>query len=182
MLLIMIKKLIPFLFFLPFLSACRKAETGFEMSYERRQFDIPVGTDAARSFNINLLNISSDTAVFFNINNANSGQLVGVVPRSMNLKMRFQGSGSNFAIIDRIEVAIFDPNRKNTMDETPIFYRFDVPLSTGDVLTLIPDGNNVSKYILGLKTFNVHIKFIFREIVPRTIEAEANMVFLAKTS
>ena len=171
----------PFLFFLPFISACRKAETGFEMSY-KRAFDIPVGTDAIRSFNINLLDIPSDTAIFFHINSATASQLVGVVPRSMNLKMRFQGSGSTFAVIDKIEIAIFDPNRKNTTDEVPIFYRYDVPISTGDILTLVPDGSNISKYILNNRTFNIHLKFFFREVVPRTLEAEANIVFLAKTS
>ena len=166
-------------FFLPFLSACRKTETGFDMSY-KRQFEIPVGLSAGPSHNFVLLNIPSDTSVFFTINNATASQLAGVVPRSMNLRMIFQGGGNTFSIVDHVEVAIFDPNRP-TVPEIPIFYRYDIPISTGDILTLIPDGNNISKFVLDGRTFNIRIKLFFRDITPRSVDVEANIVFLAKT-
>lgn len=167
------------LFFLPFLSACRKSETGFDMSY-RRQFEIPVGLAVGPSHNFVLTNIPSDTSIFFNINSVTSSQILGVVPRSMNIRTVFQGGGNTFANVDRVEVVIFDPNRP-TVPEIPIFYRYDVPLSTSDILTLVPDANNISKFVFDGKTFNIRIKLFFREITPRSVDVEANIVFLAKT-
>ncbi len=176
----MIKRLLPLLLFLPFLSACRKSETGFEMSY-RRQFEIPVGLGAGPSHNFVLVNIPADTSVFFTLNNVTAKQLVGIVPRSMSLKTIFQGGGNTFSIVDHVEVVIFDPNRP-TVPEIPIFYRYDVPLSTGDILTLVPDGNNVQKFFFEGKTFNIRIKMFLRDFIPRSVEVEANIVFLGKTS
>ena len=167
------------LFFLPFLSACRKSETGFDMSY-RRQFEIPVGLAVGPSHNFVLTNIPSDTSIFFNINSVTSSQILGVVPRSMNIRTVFQGGGNTFANVDHVEVVIFDPNRP-TVPEIPIFYRYDVPLSTSDILTLVPDANNISKFVFDGKTFNIRIKLFFREITPRSVDVEANIVFLAKT-
>jgi hypothetical protein len=168
-----------FLFFLPFLTACRKSETGFDMSY-KRQFEIPVGLAVGPSHNFVLTNIPSDTSVFFKINNITASQIIGVVPRSMNIRTIFQGGGNTFANVDHVEVVIFDPNRP-TVPEIPIFYRYDVPLSTSDILTLVPDANNISKFVLDGKTFNIRIKLFFREITPRSVDVEANIVFLAKT-
>lgn len=176
----MAKYLLPLLFFLPFISACRKAETGFEMSY-RRQFEIPVGLAVGPSHNFVLIDIPSDTSVFFKINNATAEQVIGVVPRSMTIKTIFQGGGNTFAIVDHVEVVIFDPNRPS-VPEIPIFYRYDVPLSTGDILTLIPDGNNIRKFVIDGSRFNIRIKLFFREITPRSVETEANIIFLGKTS
>lgn len=167
------------LFFLSFLSACRKSETGFDMSY-RRQFEIPVGLAVGPSHNFVLTNIPSDTSIFFNINSVTSSQILGVVPRSMNIRTVFQGGGNTFANVDHVEVVIFDPNRP-TVPEIPIFYRYDVPLSTSDILTLVPDANNISKFVFDGKTFNIRIKLFFREITPRSVDVEANIVFLAKT-
>ncbi len=176
----MTKYLLLFILSLSLLSACRKSETGFEMSY-RRQFEIPVGLPASKSHNYVLLDIPSDTAIFFQINNMTVSQVTGVVPRTMSLKTVFQGGGKTFANVDRVEVVIFDPNRP-TVPEIPIFYRYDVPLSTGDVLTLVPDADNISKFVLDGKTFNIRIKLFFREVTPRSVEIEANIAFLAKTS
>ena len=175
----MLKKFLPFLILLPFLSACRKTETGIDMSY-RRQFEIPVGLAAGPSHNFVLLNISSDTSVFFQINNLTASQITGVVPRTMNLRTVFSGGGNTFANVDRVEVVIFDPDRP-TVPEIPIFYRYDVPLSTGDRLDLVPDGNNVQKFLIDGKRFNIRIKLFFREITPRSVETEVNFIFLAKT-
>jgi hypothetical protein len=176
----MIKRLFPLLLFLPFLSACRKSETGFDMSY-RRQFEISVGMGPGQSHNFILKNIPTDTSVFFNINNATASQLVGVIPRSMNLRTIFQGNGNTFAIVDRIEVFISDPTRPN-LPEIPIFYRFEIPVGTGDRLDLVPDANNISKFILDGKVFNIHIKLVFHDYIPASVDVEANMVFLGKTS
>ncbi len=176
----MIKKYLLFLLFLPFLSACRKTETGIDMTY-RRQFEIPVGLAAGPSHNFVLINIPSDTAVFFQINNLTASQINGVVPRSMNIRTIFQGGGNTFANVDHVEVVIFDPDRP-AVPEIPIFYRYDVPLSTSDRLDLVPDGNNIQKFILDGKRFNIRIKLFFREITPRSVDVEANIIFLGKTS
>jgi hypothetical protein len=176
----MAKYLLPFLFLLSFLSACRKTDEGFDMSY-RRQFEIPVGLSPAQSHVYTLINIPSDTAVFFKINNITASQLTGVVPRTMSLKTVFQGGGKTFANINRVEVVIFDPNRP-TVPEIPIFYRYDIPLSTGDILTLVPDANNISKFVLDGKTFNIRIRLVFNEITPSSVDVEANIVFLGKTN
>jgi hypothetical protein len=176
----MIKKYLLFLLVLPFLSACRKTETGIDMTY-RRQFEIPVGLAAGPSHNFVLINIPSDTAVFFQINNLTASQINGVVPRSMNIRTIFQGGGNTFANVDHVEVAIFDPDRPS-VPEIPVFYRYDVPLSTGDRLDLVPDGNNVQKFILDGKRFNIRIKLFFREITPRSVDVETNIIFLGKTS
>jgi hypothetical protein len=176
----MTKYLLPVLFFLSFLSACRKTEAGFEMSY-RRQFEIPVGLNPAKSHTYTLLNIPSDTAVFFQINGTTASQVTGVVPRTMSLRPVFQGGGKTFANVYNVEVVIFDPNRPN-VPEVPIFYRNEIPANVGDVLTLIPDSNNISKFVLDGKTFNVRIKLYFREVTPSSVEIEANIAFLAKTS
>jgi hypothetical protein len=175
----MIKKFLPFLIVLPLLSACRKSETGFEMSY-RRQFEIPVGLGAGPSHNFVLIDIPSDTSVFFKINNVTASQVIGVVPRSMNIRTIFQGGGNTFSIVDHVEVAIFDPNRPN-VPEIPIFYRYEIPLSTGDRLDLVPDGDNIRKFVVDGKTFNVRIKLFLRDFVPRSVETEVNIVFLGKT-
>lgn len=167
------------LFCLPFLSACRKSETGFDMSY-KRQFEILVGLAAGRSHVYTLINIPSDTAIFLGINNVQVSQIRGVVPRSMNLRTVFQGGGNTFANVDHVEVVIFDPNRPS-VPEIPIFYRYDVPLNIGDILALVPDGDNISKFVLDGKTFNIRIKLYFRDITPRSVDVEANIVFLAKT-
>ena len=176
----MSKKHFLFLSFLSFLSACRKSETGFEMSY-RRQFEIPVGLGTGPSHNFVLVNIPADTSVFFSINNVTASQVIGVVPRSMNIRTIFQGSGNTFAVVDHVEVVIFDPDRPN-VPEIPIFYRYDVPLSTGDRLDLVPDGNNIRKFLLEGRVFNIRIKLFFRDFIPRSVETEANIVFLGKTS
>jgi hypothetical protein len=176
----MIKKILPFVLFLPFLSACRKSETGFDMSY-RRTFEIPVGLNPAKSHSYVLLNIPADTSVFFTINNANASQLIGVVPRSMNIRTVYPGTGNTFAIVNQVEVFIFDPTRPD-IPEIPIFYRRDIPLNTGDRLDLVPDGTNISKFVLDGRIFNIRIKLTFLDFTPRSVDTEANIVFLAKTS
>ncbi|MBL7818751.1 MAG: hypothetical protein JNL70_27375 [Saprospiraceae bacterium] len=176
----MTHKLIFFFSILSIISACRKTETGIDMTY-RRQFEIPVGLSPGPSHNFVLKSIPSDTAVFFKINNITADQLLGVLPRSMNLRTIFQGTGNTFSIVDRVEVVIFDPSRPD-IPEIPIFYRYDVPLSTGDRLDLVPDASNIKKFVLDGKTFDVRIKFFFRDFIPRSFEVETNIVFLGKTS
>lgn len=166
------------LFLLPLLAACRKTETGFDMTY-RRTFTIPVGLSTAQSHTYVFRDIAVDTSVFFRANGIDSVALIGeIVPKNMNIRLIFNGDG-NLSFISRVEVVVLD---NKLLTEYMAFYNNDLPLSSTGQVTLIPDASNVRKlFLTGDGRFALRIKLNFREIPSRSYDVEWNAVFLAKT-
>jgi hypothetical protein len=174
------KKIIWLLFLLPLLSGCRKTEAGFDMTY-RRTFTIPVGLNTFETHFFLFKEIAVDTSVFFRANNIDSVGLVGqIVPRSMNIRLVFNGDG-NLDFIRRVEVSLFD-TQTSASSEKVVYYNDDVQLSSGGQVTLIPYNSDVRKlFISGNGRYNLRIKINLREIPTRSYDVEWNAVFLAKT-
>lgn len=172
------KNLKYFLFLLPLLAGCRKTDTGFDMTY-RRTFTIPVGLNTFETHVFRFNDIPVDTAIFFRVNNIDSDSLVGqIVPRSMNIRLIFNGDGLlNF--IKRIDVAVLDTKLAT---EVTAFYNDDVSLTTGGQIILIPFNADVRKLFLsGDGRYALRIKLNLREIPTRSFDVEWNATFLAKT-
>ena len=158
---------------------CRKKETGFEMNY-RRQFPIPIGLDVFSSHNFEFKDIAADTAVFFTVNGSYSANQISLIePKAMNLRAVF-GEG-DFIFIDKVEVWISDPSRPKLSPQI-IFFRDDVPLSTGIRLDLVPNNVDVRPFLLQGSRFNLRINLRLRAITERSIETEWNTSFFARTS
>jgi hypothetical protein len=174
------KKIIWLLFLLPILSGCRKTEPGFDMTY-RRTFTIPVGLNTFESHFFLFKEIPVDTAVFFRANKIDTVSLVGqIVPRSMNIRLVFNGDG-NLNFIRRVEVSLFD-TQTSASSEKVVYYNDDVQLSSGGQVTLIPGNIDVRKlFISGNGRYNLRIKINLREIPTRSYDVEWNATFLAKT-
>jgi hypothetical protein len=167
------------LFLLPLLAGCRKTDAGFDMTY-RRTFTIPVGFNTFDTHNFTFRDIAVDTGVFFRANNIDSVGLVGqIVPRSMNIRLIFNGDG-NLNLVRKVEVFLLDT--QNAGIERTVFYNDEVPLSTASQITLIPLNVDVRKLFLSSDgRIHLRIKMNLREIAPRSFDVEWNAVFLAKT-
>jgi hypothetical protein len=174
------KKIIWLLFLLPLLAGCRKTEAGFDMTY-RRTFTIGVGLNTFESHIFLFKEIAVDTSVFFRANNIDTVSLVGeIVPRSMNIRLVFNGDG-NLNFIRKVEVSIFD-TQTSASSEKVVYYNDDVQLSSSGQLTLIPNNVDVRKlFISGNGRYNLRIKINLREIPARSYDVEWNATFLAKT-
>lgn len=173
------KKLIFLLFALPFLSDCRKADAGFDMNY-RRTFNIAVGLNTFETHIYTFRDIAVDTSVFFQANNITVDKIGQVAPRSMNIRLVFNGDG-NLNFIRRVEVSIFD-SQMSASSEKVAFYNDDVQLSSGGQITLVPFNSDVRKLFLeGNGRYNLRIKVNLREIPSRSYDVEWNAIFLAKT-
>jgi hypothetical protein len=174
------KKIIWILFLLPFLSGCRKTDAGFDMTY-RRTFTIPVGLNTFETHFFLFKEIAVDTSLFFRANNIDTVSLVGqIVPRSMNIRLVFNGDG-NLNFVRRVEVSLFD-TQTSASSEKVVYYNDDVQLSSGGQVTLIPYNSDVRKlFISGNGRYNLRIKINLREIPTRSYDVEWNAVFLAKT-
>ena len=161
------------------LLGCRKKDTGFEMNY-RQQFPIPIGLDVFSSHNFEFKDIAADTAVFFTVNGSYTANQISLIePKAMNLRAVF-GEG-DFIFIDKVEVWISDPSRPKLSPQI-IFFRDDVPLSTGIRLDLVPNNVDVRPFLLEGSRFNLRINLRLRAITERSIETEWNASFFAKTS
>ena len=161
------------------LLGCRKKETGFEMNY-RRQFPIQIGLDVFSSHNFHSRDIAADTAVFFKVNGSYTANQISLIePKAMNLRAVF--GESDFIFIDKVEVWISDPSRPKLTPQI-IFFRDDVPLSTGTRLDLVPNNVDVRPFLLEGSRFNLRINVRLRATTERSIETEWNASFFARTS
>lgn len=161
------------------LLGCRKKDTGFEMNY-RRQFSIPIGLDVFSSHNFEFKEIAADTAVFFMVNGSYTANQISLIePKAMNLRAVF--GGGDYIFIDKVEVWISDPSRPKLTPQI-IFFRDDVPLSTGTRLDLVPNNVDVRPFLLEGSRFNLRINLRLRAITERSIETEWNTSFFARTS
>jgi hypothetical protein len=161
------------------LLGCRKKVTGFEMSY-RRQFKLPIGLDVFSSHNFRFFDIASDTSIFFKVNGSYTADQISLIePKAMNLRAVF-GEG-DFIFIDKVEVWISDSTRPKLTPKI-IFFRDDVPLSTGTRLDLVPNNVDVRPFLLEGSRFTLRINLRLRAITERSIETEWNTSFFAKTS
>ncbi|MDZ7881264.1 MAG: hypothetical protein U5L45_26615 [Saprospiraceae bacterium] len=173
------KRLMYLLFLLPLLTGCRKTEQGFDMTY-RRTFTIPVGLSTFDSHFFLFKDIPVDTAVFFPLNGATSDQIGQVAPRSMNIRLVFNGDG-NLNFIRRIEVSLFD-TQTSASSEKVAFYNDDVLLSNSGQIQLVPFNSDARKLFLsGNGRYNLRVKLNLREIPTRSYDVEWNATFLAKT-
>jgi hypothetical protein len=159
------------------LTACRKAPEGFDMTY-RRQFNLPLGLSTFQSHNFEFKDIAADTAVFFNIHNANSNTIQRIIPKAMNLRAIFATVETRYNFIDKVEVWISNPNDPKLTPQI-VFFRDEVPLNIDTRLDLIPNNVDIKKFILAGR-FNIRINLRIRDITTRTIETEWNAVFLAE--
>ena len=160
------------------LLGCQKKDTGFEMNY-RRQFVLPIGLDNFSSHNFEFKNIAADTAVFFKANGSyTANQISRLEPRAMNLRSVF--GGGDFLVIDKIEVWISDPSRPKVTPQI-IFFRDDVPLSTGSRLDLVPNNVDLRPFLIEGSQFTLRINIRLRAITERSIEIEWNTSFFALT-
>lgn len=156
---------------------CRKKEAGFEMNY-RRQFTLPIGLDMFSSHNFEFKDIPADTAVFFQANSINSSnQISRIEPYSMSLRTVF--GGGDFVVIDKVEVWISDPSRPSLTPQI-IFFRDDVPLSTGPRLDLVPNNVDVKPFLIGGSRYALRINLRLRSITERSVDVEWNTSFFAK--
>lgn len=173
----MFKYTIIFITLLSVLS-CRKKESGFEMSY-RRQFTLPIGLDVFSSHNFEFKDIPADTAVFFKANGlSNASPITRIEPYSMSIKSVF--GGGDFVVIERVEVWISDPSRPKLSPQI-VFFRDDVPLSTGARLDLVPNNVDVRPFLIDGTRYNLRINLRLRGTTERSVDAEWNASFFAKT-
>ena len=148
------------------------------MNY-RRQFVLPVGLDNFSSHNFEFKNIAADTAVFFKANGSyTANQISRLEPRAMNLRSVF--GGGDFLVIDKVEVWISDPSRPKVTPQI-IFFRDDVPLSTGSRLDLVPNNVDLRPFLIEGSQFTLRINIRLRAITERSIEIEWNTSFFALT-
>jgi hypothetical protein len=162
---------------LSFLWGCKKKESGFEMQY-RRTFEFPIGLNNFLSHNFEFKDIASDTSVFFKANNTSSNQIVRIEPLSMNIRALFGGTDNSYNLIERVEVWISDPSRPKVIPQI-IFFRDNVPLSTGNRLDLIPNNVDVRPFLVEGSRFTVRINLRLRAITERSIDTEWNATFFS---
>ena len=177
----------PFLLLLlPFLAGCRKTDSiccspssGFDMTY-RRTFNIAVGLNTFETHVYIFRDIAVDTAVFFQANNNVKSDTIGqIVPRSMNIRLVFNGDG-NLNAVSRVEVSLFD-TQMSASSEKVVFYNDDVQLANNGQITLIPFNSDVRKLFLsGNGRYNLRIRVNLREIPSRSYDVEWNATFFAK--
>lgn len=164
---------------IPLLTGCRKKEEGFEMGY-RRQFDIPVGLDIRASHNYSFLNVPSDTAVFFQINNKKASDIKRILPRSMSLQSIFS-SANSYDFISQAEVWISDRSRPK-LDSQIIFFRDRIPANSDSRIDLVPNDVDLRPFLLEGNRFTVRINIVLRDYPPRTIETDCSFSFFAVTN
>jgi hypothetical protein len=158
-------------------NGCRKKAVGFEMDY-RGRFEIPVGLEIISSHNFILKNIPSDTVRFFQTYNTTADQIKSIEPRSMSLRAFFQNGSNSFANIKRVEVYIADAATPKS--ERIIFFRDDIPLNIGERLDLVPNGEDVRRFLLqGTTKFNVRTNLVFHTNTERSIDTEVLISFFA---
>lgn len=157
---------------------CQKKDTGFEMNY-RRQFVLPIGLDVFSSHNFEFKDIAADTTIFFKANGSYTAKQINrIEPRAMNLRAVF--GGGDFVVIDRVEVWISDPSRPKLTPQI-IFFRDDVPLSTGNRLDLVPNNVDLRPFLIDGSYFNIRINLRLRAITERSVDTEWNASFFALT-
>jgi hypothetical protein len=173
-------KKLHFLFLLlPLLAGCRKTDAGFDMTY-RRPFRFDVGLNTFETHTYTFRDIAVDTAIFFQANGMTSDKVGQIAPRSMNIRLVFNGDG-NLNFIRRVEVSLFD-TQMSPSSEKVAFYNDDVQLSNSGQITLVPFNSDVRKlFISGNGRYNLRIKVNVREIPSRSYDVEWNATFLAKT-
>ena len=161
------------------LLGCRKKETGFEMNY-RDQFSIPIGLEIYKSHTFGFKNIASDTAVFFKVNGSyTASQISRIEPKAMSLRAVF--GGGEYIFIEKVEVWISDLARPNLTPQI-IFFRDNIPLSTGSRLDLVPNNVDARPFLIDGSRFTLRINLVIRAIPDRSIETEWNASFFARTS
>ncbi len=159
------------------LTGCKTNATGFDMSYQRL-FTMQSGLSPAASHTFVFADIASDTSVFFNLHNVNSNDVTRIEPKSMRLQTQFSGLDYNF--IDRIEVRIAYVDKPN--DYQIIFFRDEIPTSTGDRIELLPNNVDIRPYLLKGK-FTVRLVLTqLRQINSNSIESALNFTFFARTN
>jgi hypothetical protein len=179
------KNLIYFLFLLPLLAGCRKTdgeltitEKDFDMTY-RRRFTIPVGLSTFETHVFGFKDIAVDTSVFFQLKNVTSDSIAQIVPRSMNIRLIFNGDG-NLNFIRKVEVSLFD-TQVSAASEKVVFYNDDVLLSNSGQIQLIPFNADVRKlFLAGNGRYYLRLRLTLRDIPARSYDVEWNTVFLAK--
>jgi hypothetical protein len=180
------KNLVYLLFVLPLLAGCRKADgeltitdKDFDMRY-RRTFTIPVGLSTFDTHIFVFKDIAVDTSVFFQLKNATSDSIAQIVPRSMNIRLVFNGDG-NLNFIRKVEVSLFD-TQTSAASEKVIFYNDDVLLSSSGQIQLIPFNADVRKlFFAGNGRYNLRIRLNLKDIPARSYDVEWNTIFLAKS-
>lgn len=160
------------------IGSCRKKENGFEMNY-RRQFTLPIGLDVFSSHNFEFKDIASDTSVFFTINGSyTASQISRIEPKAMNLRAVF--GNADYIVIQKVEVWISNPARPQLSPQI-IFFRDDVPLSTGNRLDLVPNNVDVRPFLIDGSRFNLRINIRLRAMTERSVDTEWNASFFAIT-
>lgn len=169
-----------FLLLIALFAGCRKTEMGFEMPY-RREFTLPIGLNIFQSHNFEFKDIASDTVVFFQAHSVSAKDIMRIEPSTMYMRAIFGGADNGLLFIDRVEVWISDPSRP-TLTSQIVFFRDDIPLTTGNRLDLVPNNVDVRPFLIDGNRFNLRINLRLRNTPDRSIDMEWNGAFFAFTN
>jgi hypothetical protein len=114
------------------------------------------------------------------VNGVSKDVIQKIYPRSMQIRALFANDAQALNIMYSVDVVIFDPNRPQ-LGEPTIFYRDQIPISTGFQLDLVPNNVDLRPFIFDGKTFGVKIIIRVNELTSRTTDLEWNATLLACT-
>jgi hypothetical protein len=124
--------------------------------------------------------IAVDTSVFFQLKNSTRDSIAQIVPRSMNIRLVFNGDG-NLNFIRKVEVSLFD-TQMSAASEKIVYYNDDVLLSNSGQIQLIPLNTDVRKlFLAGSGRYNLRLRLNLRDIPARSYDVEWNTIYLAKS-
>jgi hypothetical protein len=124
-------------------------------------------------------NIKPNFKVFADQNAKSIIDIKRILPKSLRLTARY--GDAEFAFIREIIVNIYPHG--DSSKKTEVFYRTDIPLSTGIILDLNAGVADVQKLLMDdTQTFDLEIKMNFRATPPITIETITDFTFFAVTS
>lgn len=167
-------KLLPLLFVLPlFISNCKKEDPIlFEMVYVA-DFTIPAGINPVDAHFFHIKNIPVGT--YLSARNLTADQLNSITSREGTFVNIFSGTAS-YDFIREVSIRIYTDDEN---DWKEIFWHFNVPLDTGDVLGLPASLENVKEYLNG-STFNIIIKLNLRGAPLQNIDSQFQFSFGAR--
>jgi hypothetical protein len=156
---------------------CAKKLEGFDMIY-RSNFpaEIPASASTLLSHNFVFNNISTNATTFYANNAATDGDVIKILPKFARISARF--NDADFIFVNRVFVYVYptgQPERK-----TEVFYREDVPVNTGNGISLDGGIADVKKIISG-DSFTMEVRLDVRGHPSRNIEAMIDFSFLAVT-
>lgn len=154
-------------------ATCRDNGPGFNMTYQR-DFEIPAGLGVFDTHVFELNGIPTNKAAFLSTTGANENEITAILPKEAELSINF--ANVDFIFVGEVVVEIFT---RNDIAGTEIFYRDEIPLNTGQRITLLPSLPEISEYLTE-DEFNVRVELRLRDITPQFLDVRLDFQFFAR--